>query len=72
LHVPHTRRPVIVARSMGTVHEQGEYVYASRGLALVLSFDRSTVMELIVFPATTVDDYVRRLRFSEPPREISD
>jgi hypothetical protein len=55
-----------------TVHKQGEYVYASRGLALVLSFDRSTVMELIVFPATTVDDYVQRLRFDEPPREISD
>jgi hypothetical protein len=55
-----------------TVHKQGEWVYAHRGLALVLSFDRAVVMELIVFAPTTLDDYVKRLRFSEQPRESRD
>lgn len=55
-----------------TVHKQGEWVYASRGLALVLSFDRAVVMELVVFPATTLDDYVKRLRYAEPPREVNE
>lgn len=52
-----------------TIHKQGEWVYARRGLALRLSFDRAVVMELIVFAPTTLDDYVRRLRYAEPPRE---
>jgi hypothetical protein len=51
------------------VHKQGEWVYAKRGLALVLSFDRSTVMQLIVFPTTTLDDYVKRIRYVDQPRE---
>lgn len=53
------------------VHKQGEWVYAKRGLALVLSFDRSTVMELIVFQASTPEDYVKRVRYHEQPREAS-
>lgn len=52
-----------------TIHRQGEWVYAKRGLALRLSFDRAVVMELIVFSPTTLDGYVQRLRYAEPPRE---
>jgi hypothetical protein len=52
-----------------TVRPQGEWVWATRGLALVLSSNQQNVMELILFPSTTVEHYRANLRYSEPPRE---
>lgn len=50
--------------------KEAEWVYAQRGLALVLSFDRAVATEVIVFAPTTLDDYVKRLRYHEAPREL--
>jgi hypothetical protein len=48
---------------------ESEWVWAARGLALVLSTDRAHVMQLIVYPPTTVERYRGQIRFDEPPRE---
>ena len=48
---------------------ESEWVWAARGLALVLSTDRSNVMQLVVYPPTTVETYRAQLRFDETPRE---
>jgi len=48
---------------------ESEWVWAARGLALVLSTDRSNVMQLIVYPPTTLETYRARIRFDEGPRE---
>ena len=48
---------------------ESEWVWAARGLALVLSTDRSNVMQLIVYPPTTVETYRAQIRFDEAPRE---
>lgn len=52
-----------------TVHHEAEWVYAQRGLALVLSSNRQNVMELIVYPSTTAERYRKQLRYFEVPRE---
>lgn len=56
-------------RTTPTISREAEWVYASRGLALVLSSNRQNVMELVVFARTTVDEYRQQLRYTEPPRE---
>jgi hypothetical protein len=48
---------------------EAEWVWPARGLALVMSSDRSNVMELVAFPPTTLDDYRAQLRFDDAPRE---
>jgi len=48
---------------------ESEWVWAARGLALVLSTDHSKVMQLIVYSPTTVDTYRGQIRFDEAPRE---
>lgn len=48
---------------------ESEWVWPARGLALVLSTDRSNVMQLVVYPPTTVETYRAQLRFDEAPRE---
>jgi hypothetical protein len=52
------------------VNQEGEWVYAKRGLALVMSTNRQNIMELIVYPPTTPDAYRKQLRYSERPREL--
>jgi hypothetical protein len=48
---------------------ESEWVWAARGLALVLSTDRSNVRQLVVYPPTTVETYRAQIRFDEAPRE---
>jgi hypothetical protein len=48
---------------------EAEWVWPARGLALVMSTDRSNVMELVVFSPTTLEEYRARLRFDDAPRE---
>lgn len=50
------------------VHE-AEWVYPRRGIALVLSSDHRNVLELVTYSPTSIDEYRKRLRFFEPPRE---
>jgi hypothetical protein len=50
---------------------ESEWVWAARGLALVLSSDRSNVLQLIVYPPMVLDTYRAQVRFDEPPRERS-
>jgi hypothetical protein len=57
------------AKTTPTIKREAEWVYASRGLALVLSGNQQNVMELVVFPRTTVDHYRQALRYVEAPRE---
>lgn len=52
------------------VNQEGEWVYATRGIALVMSTNRQNIMELIVYPPTTPDAYRKQLRYSEQPREL--
>lgn len=56
-------------RTTPTVSREAEWVYARRGLALVMSTNRQNVMELVVFGRTTVDEYKQQLRYVERPRE---
>jgi hypothetical protein len=48
---------------------EAEWVWAMRGLALVLSSDRSNVMQLVVYPPMAVETYRAEIRFDEAPRE---
>jgi hypothetical protein len=51
------------------VHE-AEWVYPRRGIALVLSSDKRNVLELVTYAPTSIEEYRKRLRFFEPPREL--
>lgn len=50
------------------VHE-AEWVYPRRGIALVLSSDKRNVLEMVTYAPTSIEEYRKRLRFFEPPRE---
>jgi hypothetical protein len=52
-----------------TLVREAEWVYPRRGIALVLSSDKRNVLELVTYAPTSIDEYRKRLRFSEPPRE---
>lgn len=52
--------------------EEGEWVYAGRGITLFMSSDRSNVIALSVYEPTTVAAYERELHDVEEPRELPD
>ena len=49
--------------------EDGEWVFAERGISLRVSFEASMVYELILFKPTTHEIYMRDIYFSEQERE---
>ena len=52
-----------------TLIHEAEWVYPHRGIALVLSSDKRNVLELVTYAPTSIDEYRKKLRFFEPPRE---
>jgi hypothetical protein len=49
--------------------KRGEWVYAKRGIILFINPGNNILLRLLVFPPTTVDDYMTRLRLDQPRRE---
>ena len=56
--------------SMPVLNKQGEWVYADRGLTLLLSSDKDNVVEVMVYPPTTMERYKKELYYLETPREF--
>jgi hypothetical protein len=55
--------------SVPVLHEDGEWVYASKGITLFMSSDKRNVVALSVYAPTTVAAYERELHYVEAPRE---